>query len=100
MKKYFYAAVVDANQYSDVTDKRFKNFVDYVIYCWQEDFEDQLKKYLDGNDEEEIDYIEFLNDYYGYTTYYFAMDEDGNDLEDLEDNNVTLNNYIKEHNLI
>ena len=88
--KYFYAAVVDAYQYSDVTDKRFKNFVDYVIYCWEEDFEDQLRKYLYGNDEEEIDYIEFLDENYGYTTYYFAMDENGNELEDLEDNNVTM----------
>lgn len=31
--KYFYAAVVDGYQYSDVIDKRFKNFVDYIIYC-------------------------------------------------------------------
>ena len=99
--KYFYAAVIDAYQYWDVTTTRFKNFVDYAIYCWgDEDMCEQLSNYLEGGDENEVDYLQFLDEYYGYTTYYFAVDEDGNELEDLEDNNVTLNNYIKEHNLI
>lgn len=100
-KKYFYAAVIDAYEYSEVTTVRYKNFVDFAINCWGEETVcEQLRNYLDGDDEcDEVDWQDFYDDYYGYTTYYFALDEDGNDLVDLEDNNDTLNNFCREHKL-
>ena len=51
-KKYFYAAVIDAYDYSEVTTVRYKNFVDFAIHCWGDEcVEDELSKYLDGDDE-------------------------------------------------
>ena len=99
-KKCFYAAVIDAYEYSEVTTVRYKNFVDFAISCWgEEEMETQLSNFLEDGDGS-IDWQEFFGDYYGYDTYYFALDEDGNELEDLEDNNVTLNEFCKKHNLI
>lgn len=98
-KKNFYAAVIDAYQYSEVTEKRYKNFVDFAIAQWGEKgMKNQLHNYID--DETEIDWQEFFDGYYGYDTYYFALDENGNELEDIEDNNVTLNEFCKKHKLL
>lgn len=99
-KKYFYAAVIDDYKYSRVATYRFKNFVDFAIWCWDDDIEEELKNYIDETEENNIDWQEFFEEYYGYTTYYFALDENGNELEDLEDNNVTLNEYCKKHKLL
>ena len=100
-KKYFYGAVVDGYQYSEVSTVRYKNFVDFVIHCWgDEDTVSELKNYLDDDACYAGDWHEFFDEYYGYTTYYFALDEDGNELEDIEDNNTTFNQYCKTHNLI
>ena len=99
-KKNFYAAVIDDYQYSEVTEKRYKNFVDFAIEQWGEKtMESQLRNYIEGSSETEVDWQEFFEDYYGYSTYYFALDENGNELEDIEDNNVTLNEFCKKHNL-
>ena len=100
-KKNFYAAVIDAYQYSEVTEKRYKNFVDFAIEQWGiSEMRAQLKKYIEGSDDTEVDWQEFFEEYYGYDTYYFALDEDGNELEDIEDNNVTLNGFCKKYNLL
>jgi len=100
-KKNFYAAVIDAYQYSEVTEKRYKNFVDFAIKQWgEEETESELRNYIEGDDRTEVDWQEFFGDYYGYATYYFAFDENGNELEDVEDNNVTLNEFCKKHNLL
>ena len=100
-KKNFYAAVIDAYQYSEVTEKRYKNFVDFAInQLGEEEMKNQLLNYIKGGDETEVDWQEFFEDYYGYDVYYFALDEDGNKLEDMESNNITLNNFCKSHNLI
>ena len=61
--------------------------------------ENQLRNYIGGGGETEVDWQEFFEGYYGYITYYFALDENGNELEDIEDNNVTLNEFRKRHNL-
>lgn len=99
-KKYFYAAVVDDCQYNEVSTVRYKNFVDYMIHEWGVDeMVEQLDHYID-DDAEEIDYQEFFEEYYGYPIYYFAMDEDGNGLDNIGSNNNTLNLFCKEHNLI
>ena len=99
-KKNFYAAVIDAYQYSEVTEERYKNLVDFVISQWgDEEMENQLSNYIEENTTE-VDWQEFFEEYYGYDVYYFALDEDGNELKDLEDNNITLNNFCKNHNLI
>lgn len=97
--KYFYAAVIDGYQYSEVSTIRYKNFVDFAIHCWEEGIEDELKKYFKAN-AYHTDWQDFFVDYYGYNTYYFALDEDGNELENIEDNNTTLNNYLKKLNII
>lgn len=99
-KTYFYAAVIDGYKYSRATSWRFKNFVDFAIWCLEECIDEELKKYIAANESDEIDWQEFFEDYYGYDVYYFALDEDGNELEDLEDNNVTLNEYCKKHKLL
>lgn len=99
-KKYFYAAVIDDYQYSRVTSYRFKNFVDFAIWCWEGFIDENLKYFISVKETKEIDWQEFFEDYYGYTTYYFALDENGNELEDLEDNNKTLNDYCKKHKLL
>lgn len=100
-KKNFYAAVIDAYQYSEVTEKRYKNFVDFAIEQWgEEEMENQLRNYIEGGDETEIDWQEFFEEYYGYDVYYFALDEDGNELVDIEADNVTLNEFCKKHNLL
>lgn len=99
-KKCFYAAVIDDYQYSRVTSYRFKNFVDFAIWCLDDDIEEELKNYIDGTEKSSIDWQEFFEEYYGYTTYYFALDENGNELNDLEDNNKTLNDYCKKHKLL
>lgn len=100
-KKNFYAAVIDAYQYSEVTEKRYKNFVDFAIAQWGEkEMKNQLRNYIDGDGETEIDWQEFFDEYYGYDTYYFALGEDGAELEDIEDNNVTLNEFCKKHKLL
>lgn len=99
-KKYFYAAVIDAYPYSEVTEKRYKNFVDFAIEQWgEEEMENQLRNYI-GGDETEVDWHEFFEEYYGYDVYYFPLDENGDELEDTEDNNVTLNEFCKKHNLL
>ena len=54
---------------------------------------------FEGDGETEVDWQEFFEEYYGYSTYYFALDENGNELEDIEDDNVTLNEFRKKHNL-
>jgi len=95
-KKYFYAAVVDDYQYSEVSEHRYKNFVDFIIHCWgDEDTIKELKTYLSGDACYSCDWQEFFEEYYGYGVYYFALDEDGNELDDIEDKNITLNEYIK-----
>jgi hypothetical protein len=100
-KKYFYAAVVDGYENGEVTTTRYKNFVDFMINLWGDETTcEELRKFLDGETTNKIDYIDFFEDYYGYSTYYVAMDEDGNHLPNLEDNDVTLNRYCKEHNLL
>jgi hypothetical protein len=100
-KKNFYAAVIDAYQYSEVTEKRYKNFVDFAIEQWgEEEAESQLRNYIEWDGKTEIDWQEFFDEYYGYTIYYFALDENGGELEDIEDNNVTLNEFCKKHNLL
>lgn len=100
-KKHFYAAVIDGYQYSEVTEKRYKNFVDFAIEQWGEkEMESQLRKYIEEGDETEIDWQEFFDEYYGYDTYYFALDENSDKLEDIENNNVTLNGFCKKHNLL
>lgn len=100
-KKNFYAAVIDAYQYSEITEKRYKNFVDFAIEQWGEDeMEVQLQNYIEGGNKTEIDWQEFFEEYYDYDTYYFALDENGDELEDIEDNNVTLNEFCKKHNLL
>lgn len=100
-KRNFYAAAIDDYQYSEVTEKRYKNFVDFAIAQWgEEGMENQLRNYIDGSSETEVDWQEFLEGYYGYSTYYFALDENGNELEDIEDNNVTLNEFCKKHKLL
>lgn len=99
-KKNFYAAVIDNYQYSKVSMHRFKNFVDFAIWCWEDTIDEDLKNFISVKETEEIDWQEFFEDYYGYTTYYFALDENGNELEDLEDNNKTLNDYCKKHKLL
>lgn len=99
-KKNFYAAVIDGYQYSEVTEKRYKNFVDFAIEQWgEEEMENQLSNYIEENITE-VDYQEFFEGYYGYVVYYFAFDENGDELEDIEDNNVTLNEFCKKHNLL
>ena len=98
-KKNFYAAVIDDYQYSEVTEKRY-NFVDFAIEQWGEKtMESQLRNYIEGSSETEVDWQEFFGGYYGYSTYYFALDENGNELEDIEDDNVILNEFRKKHNL-
>ena len=98
-KKYFYGAVLDGYQYPEVSTVRYKNFVDYAIHCWKDTIVKDLRNFI--GDDEEIDCWEsFFSDYFGYTTYYFAMDEDGNMLKNMEDNDVTLRNFCKEHKLI
>ena len=77
-KKNFYAAVIDDYQYSEVTEKRYKNFVDFAIEQWgEEEMENQLRNYIEGSSETEVDWQEFFEEYYGYSTYYFALDENG-----------------------
>ena len=99
-KKNFYAAVIDAYQYSEVTEKRYKNFIDFVIHQWgDEDMENQLSNYIEENTTE-IDWQEFFEEYYGSDVFYFALDENGDKLEDIEDNNVTLNGFCKKYNLL
>ena len=99
-KKNFYAAVIDAYQYSEVTEERYKNFVDFAINQWgEEEMENQLSNYIEENNTE-VDWQEFFEEYYGYDVYYFALDEDGNELDDLEDNNLTLNDFCKKHKLL
>lgn len=99
-KKNFYAAVIDGYKYSKVSIHRFKNFVDFAIWCWEDTIDEALKNFISVKETEEIDWQEFFEDYYGYTTYYFALDENGNELDDLEDNNKTLNDYCKKHKLL
>lgn len=98
--KYFYAAVIDNYKYSKVSMHRFKNFVDFAIWCWEDTIDEDLKNFISVKETKEIDWQEFFEDYYGYTTYYFALDKDGNELDDLEDNNKTLNDYCKKHKLL
>lgn len=93
-KKYFYAAVIDAYKYSEVSTVRYKNYVDFAFHCLKDCIEDELVNYFKGNCYH-TDWQDFFDDYYGYTSYFFALDEDGNELEDLEDNNTTFDNYIK-----
>jgi len=97
-KKNFYVAIVDGYDYYEITTNRYKNFVDFMIAQWGDELEKELKKYITDGDTG-VDWVEFFDEYYGYTTYYVAIDEDQNELEDLEDNNATLNNYCNEHNL-
>ena len=97
-KKNFYVAVVDGYEYYEITEKRYKNFVDFMIEQWGDDLELELENYI-GDDYTGVDWQEFFEEYYGYETHYVAIDEDQNELENLEDNNLTLNNYCKEHNL-
>lgn len=100
-KKNFYAAVIDGYQYSEVTEKRYKNFVDFAIEQWGiSEMCYQLRNYIEGSDNTEADCHNFFEEYYGYNTYYFALDENGNELEDIEDNNVTLNEFCKRFNLL
>lgn len=98
--KYFYAAVIDGYQYSEVSTIRYKNFVDFAIHsCLENCIDDELKKYF----KEGAYYTgwqDFFDDYYDYTSYYFALDINGNELEDEENNNVTFRNYLKKLKLI
>ena len=49
-KKNFYAAAIDDYQYSEVTEKRYKNFVDFAIEQWgEEEMESQLRNYIEGS---------------------------------------------------
>jgi hypothetical protein len=98
--KYFYAAVIDGYQYSEVSTIRYKNFVDFAIHCMEDCIDDELKKYFKDEDTYFTDYQSFFDDYYGYTSYYFALDENGNELDDEEDNDLTFQNYCKKLNLI
>ena len=100
-KKNFYAAFIDGYRYSEVTEKRYKNFVDFAIEQWgEEKMENQLRNYIEGSDKTEVDCEEFFDEYYGYHTCYFALNENGDELEDIEDNNVTLDEFCKKHNLL
>lgn len=77
--KYFYSIVIDGYSYHRVTEKRYKNCIDFYYDILPENFENHAETpYTDV-----WDYLD-ANDIYPTGDSYVAVDENDNELEDLE----------------